>query len=277
MKPAVTCVLLLVGLAACRSIPPDPVVRAERALASGDLLAALTDLDSVPVAHARYPQARTIAAQIERRLRRSHEQLLTGLLLRSEWRDVEAAAAFEAARQTWPALPGIDGLIVATRQRQRLFPETSAAPTAVPDVPPSSIASTQPVEDLEAGGDGTWAAGPGSDESSSAEAPAAAPAGETGTPDVVPMVDEVVAARLVAIEDMLSAGRMDSAVGDLMALYRQRPDDLRVKRRLARVLLQRGLVRYGRGDQIGAQDDLRRANALDPSSAAATLLAALGS
>ena len=142
--------LLVLG-AACQSVAPDPLARAERALAAGDLLTALTALDSVPVAHARYPQARTIAAQIERRLRKSHEQLLSGLLLRSEWRDAEALAAFELARQTWPALPAIDGLIVATRQRQRLFPEPAVASAVPPAVPPSSIAVTQPVEEDGAG------------------------------------------------------------------------------------------------------------------------------
>ncbi|MBK8098671.1 MAG: hypothetical protein IPK26_16285 [Planctomycetes bacterium] len=274
--------LLLVG--ACQSVAPDPLARAERALAAGDLLAALTDLDSVPVAHARYPQARTIAAQIERRLRRSHEQLLSGLLLRSEWRDAEALAAFESARQTWPALPAIDGLIVATRQRQRLFPEPAVAGAVRPAVPPSSIAETQPVEEDDAGASGEPASGAAEVAVPSAAA-VAAPAAETAIaagvippapPDTVPTVDEVVATRLAAIEEALSAGRMDSAVGDLMALFRNCPDDLRVRRRLARVLLQRGLVRYGRGDQQPAVEDWRRASAMDPTSAAAALLAALG-
>lgn len=274
--------LLVLG-AACQSVAPDPLARAERALAAGDLLTALTALDSVPVAHARYPQARTIAAQIERRLRKSHEQLLSGLLLRSEWRDAEALAAFELARQTWPALPAIDGLIVATRQRQRLFPEPAVASAVPPAVPPSSIAVTQPVEEDGAGASAESRSGSVEVAAPSATA-IAAPAGETATafgalpavpPDPVPTVDEVVAARLAAIEEALSAGRMDSAVGDLMALFRNYPDDLRVKRRLARVLLQRGLVRYGRGDQQAAGEDWRRAGALDPSSAAAALLTAL--
>ena len=72
------------------------------------------------------------ATGVERRMRRSHEHLLEGLLLRSEWRDGEALVALRRAKEIWTGLPGVDVLIRATEHRIRLFPAGAASevPTA---------------------------------------------------------------------------------------------------------------------------------------------------
>jgi tetratricopeptide (TPR) repeat protein len=64
---------------------------------------------------------------------------------------------------------------------------------------------------------------------------------------------------------MLGRGRFDDAVSDLLGLYRQRPEDLRVRLRLARVLHQRALLRYGQGSVVSAITDWQRVVELDPS------------
>ena len=150
----------------CVATPKDPYVRGERALVGGDLAAALSAFDAVPVAHARYPEARAAAIGIERRLRRSHEELLTALLLRAEWRDREALQQFDRVREFWPAMPGLVELIAATRRRSEIL--------AVPIASEARPAAAPP---LAGGAD---AAG---SNATAPPAPAAAPAGETAARD----------------------------------------------------------------------------------------------
>ncbi len=137
--------------AACTMQPADPFVVAQRSLLQHDLAESLRALDAVPVAHARYPEARAAAVAVERSMRRCHELMLEAMLLRAEWRDRDALASLRKARSIWPALPGIDVLIAATEQRLRLLvdhgdaPPSRAATSASPAPPPRALlAATEP-------------------------------------------------------------------------------------------------------------------------------------
>ena len=111
----------LLVVSACALPPKDPFLAAERALRRNDLLQALEAYDAVPVMHARYPDARAAASEVEQRMRRCHELILEALLLRSQWRDSEALKALNRAADHWPAQPGIRLWIAATEKRLRLF------------------------------------------------------------------------------------------------------------------------------------------------------------
>jgi hypothetical protein len=242
--------LWIVCLAAgCVATPKDPYLRGERALVGGDLAAALSAFDAVPVAHARYPEARAAAIGIERRLRRSHEELLTALLLRAEWRDREALQQFERVREFWPAMPGLVELVAATRRRSEIL--------AVPVTDQVGLAAAPP----PAGA----VAAPGLAAQSSV---AAAPAGETAAVGEA----DTVGRRLAELEAMLFLGDLSAALDGLAALANAHPSDPRVRGRLVRVLHQRALLRYGQGSLLPAIDDWQVVLELDPGHAAAQSL-----
>lgn len=257
--------LVAVGCAACVTSPPDPYGQGERALRRGDLLDALSAFDRVPVDHLHYPEARAAAVGVEHRMRKSQELLLEGMLLRTEWRDDEAVAAFQRARAVWPSQPCAEELIQATRARMRLFENANRAVGRTRTMAPGSADNASPPPYQE-----------------KAIAPVAAPGVEvqpvpidkaaegapprTGTepPTADDLGEDVVGNRLAAIEAMLGRGRFDDAVADLLGLFRQRPDDLRVRLRLARVLHQRALLRYGQGSVVNAITDWQHVIELDP-------------
>jgi len=112
---------LVLMFGACNIPPKDPFVAAERALASNDLLEALQAYDAVPVKHARYPDARAAAGDVEQRMRRCHELILEALMLRAEWRDAEALETLQRATDHWPGQPSLRLWIAATEKRLRLF------------------------------------------------------------------------------------------------------------------------------------------------------------
>lgn len=234
----------------CVATPKDPYLRGERALVGGDLAAALSAFDAVPVAHARYPEARAAAIGIERRLRRSHEELLTALLLRAEWRDREALQQFERVREFWPAMPGLVELVAATRRRSEILAVPVASEVAAAAVPPEAAAATDQ-------------AGPGPGAST-----APAPAGETA---VVGDAD-TVGRRLAELEAMLFLGDLSAALDGLAALAAAHPGEPRVRGRLVRVLHQRALLRYGQGSLLPAIDDWQVVLELDPGHGAAQSL-----
>lgn len=288
-------------VAACAVPPRDPYARANWALQRGDLGGALIAYDSVPVAHARYPDARAGAIAVERSMRRCHELLLEALLMRSEWRDQDALAMFERAQALWPQLPGVDGWIAATRQRLRSLPaasplaEVSAVDSEPIPVPWIEIAAPRPVPLLPA---------EATPEPVVAPAPAPAPAIEvaepTKVPDVapVPMGEQVrspepradvvtnapspapveeppappltnaandpVALGLVDVESKLRSGQLQLAVTSLIGLSDRFPGDARVRVRLARLLQQRALLRYGEGAVPEAIADWKRVLELEP-------------
>lgn len=240
------CALLaMLGVAACQTPPRDSFAIAQAAMRRDDLLNALLAYDAVPVLHPSYPEARAGAAAVELRMRRGHELLLEGLIRRGEWRDAEALHCLERARSIWPDLPGIDALITATRHRLDLFAAAAASFPPNEDAPtttPVAVAVPDPV-----------APEPG--------LPAAAPAPRLLLSE---LADESITLGLVAVEARLGRGEFECAVVDLLELARRFPDDLRVQRRLARVLHQRALLRYGQGALTAALLDLERVLAIEP-------------
>ena len=139
--------VLLLG-AACNLPPKDPFAAAERALRRADLLRALQAYDAVPVAHARYPDARAAAGDVEQRMRRCHELILEALKLRSEWRDEEALEALHRASEHWPGQPSLKQWIAATEQRLQLF----GSGTVERDPAQLSLPATPLIEVAKVGG-----------------------------------------------------------------------------------------------------------------------------
>lgn len=293
----------------CQVPPRDRYAAAERALLRQDLPAALQAFDAVPVSHARYPEARAAAAGVERRMRRSHEHLLEGLLLRSEWRDREALVALRRAKEIWTGLPGVDVLIRATEHRIGLFAAgaVSEDPTAAAPVVPAATVAARPAPTstpvvavpLESApalpGDQTvpevalGAAPTGSDEvldrplsvqPQLPSEPQPQPQVEpqlVATPQTAPPIagGEGVGAGLMRVEARLGSGDLEGAVTELFGLAARYPGEVRVRLRLVRVLHQRALLRYGQGALGAAILDWERVAELDPQHAVArSLLAA---
>jgi hypothetical protein len=253
--------VLGLGLCACAT-QPDIFAVAERALLAQDLPAALVAFDAVPVEHPNYPEARAAALGVERRMRRSHELVLEGLLLRGEWLDEEALAPLQRAQAIWPRMPGLDALIAATGHRAGLLGAER------------STAGTSPaIVRVEPGGEGATAAGlPGAPVQEPAAIPvlpAPLPAPPAVVADEVPRHEDPVALGLVAVESKLAHGDLEAAVVDLIELAKRFPDEARIGSRLARVLHQRALMRYGLGQLAAAITDWERVVALDPRNALA--------
>lgn len=247
-------VLAFVCAAACAA-PRDAFETAERALLADDLPGALVAFDAVPVSHARYPEARAAALGVERRMRRGHELMLEGLLLRAEWRDDEALASLEHAREVWPGVPGVGALVQATRHRQQTLgaPSYEVGDTAAtpPVALPSQASSEAPVAAVAL-----------------PRAPAAAP-DPAPSPVPEPVVAQVdpsspVVQGLVDVETRLARGELEGALVALLDLASRYPDSMHVRFRLARVLHQRALQRYAQGQISGAISDWERVLAIDP-------------
>ncbi len=239
---------LFLGLASCKSAPMGPYARADAAVDSGQLLRALTLLDQVPPAHARYPEARTLAQAVERRMRAAHKMFLRGLLLRTEWRDEEAIRYFEWAREIWPGIAGADDLIAATRNRMDSLDQVGSSV-----LDPGSVASTMPI--------GVVGIDP-EDGTEPSEPPAApGPGPITSGPDPKPVRGP--SSQLAAAERLLARGELQEALARLEDLHILHPDALAVRRTLARVLHQRALVRYGQGYLEAAIADWARVLQLD--------------
>ncbi|MCA8950723.1 MAG: hypothetical protein KDE27_14570 [Planctomycetes bacterium] len=98
---------------------------------------------------------------------------------------------------------------------------------------------------------------------------AAVPSTESSPDAAVEPVTDSVALGLVAVETRLGRGDLEAAVADLIELSKRYPEDARVRLRLARVLHQRALQRYGHGQLAAAIVDWERVVALDPSNAIA--------
>ena len=234
---------LFLSLTSCQSAPMDPYERADAAVNRGQLLRALELLDRVPPAHIRYPEARTLAQAVERRMRAAHEMFLRGLLLRTEWRDEEAIRYFEWAREIWPSIAGADDLIAATRNRMDSLDQVGSSV-----LDPGSVASTSPVGiDLLEG--------------TEPSEPPAAPGPETPGPEPTP--EEELNSQLAAAENLLARGELQEALARLEDLHILHPDALAVRRTLARILHQRALVRYGQGYLEAAIADWARVRQLD--------------
>ena len=373
MKGLIGLVALLFGTA-CSLPPKDPFAAAERALRHNDLLRALQAYDAVPVAHARYPDARAASGDVEQRMRRCHELILEALMLRAEWRDAEALVALRRASDHWPGQPSLNQWIAATEKRLQLFgghwvdPEAATPMVEVAKIgePQASPVAAQPAgsqtESSQATGSQpgqSQAAAPitgrmdcvevpaqrvpqpllpmvglGPSQASSsvasverpileptvrvsgpsalanvpqpgarriATAPslvgksptesAAAAGPEQGAPEPAASDDETemvanqastsaqssvrwrtgedpVALGLVSVEGNLSRGELTTAVRDLIELARRFPTDLRVNRRLGRLLHQRALMHYGQGAVAAAVADWQRVLEIEPGNTA---------
>lgn len=301
MKPLPVFAWLLPFVAAACAVPPrDPFARANWSLQRGDLGGALIAYDSVPVAHARYPDARAGAIAVERSMRRCHELLLEALLLRSEWRDQDALAMFERAQALWPKLPGVDGWIAATRQRLHSLPAASplaevsavdsepipvpwieiaeprpvpllpAEATPDPVVPPApapavAVAPTMPAVAPAPSPERDVVRSPEPPSGTAIDVPVPAPAVEPAAPPLSVAGNDPVALGLVDVESKLRSGQMQLAVTSLIGLSDRFPGDVRVRVRLARLLQQRALLRYGEGAVPEAIVDWQRVLDLEPS------------
>jgi tetratricopeptide (TPR) repeat protein len=231
-------VALALALTACATPPADAYEAAQRALAVRDLPVALGALDAVPVGDPRYPEARAQAAEVERDLRRCHEAVHEALRLRAEWRDRAALGALLRAKEAWPTMPGLAGLIAATEARGREL---------APPPPTAAVAAQSAI--VEQG----------------FQVPAT-PAAEYAAPAraAVPPVAVDVARSLARSEARLARGEVAEALADLLRLAADHPDDTRARARVTRLLCQRGLVRYGEGDVAAAIADFEQALALSP-------------
>ncbi|MBL8750427.1 MAG: tetratricopeptide repeat protein [Planctomycetes bacterium] len=246
---------LLLAFAACVAAPSDPFVRAGAAARSGDLLAALAAYESVPATDPRHEEARANALEVEVRMQRSHQSLLDGIVLRGNGEDRSALTSMERARDAWPGLPSIDRWIAATRvrlgQRTAAAARTAGLRPAVDCEGPFVV-----VEEEEAGERGADAA----------VSQVSAPRPRIAAPRPVVSVgdEDAISLGLVQVETRLARGELELAVLDLLELARRHPVDFRVQDRLARVLHQRALLRYGQGALAAAIADWERVIAIQP-------------
>lgn len=246
--------------AGCVVAPRDPLVAGEAAQRGDDLLTALCTYDAVPPSDPRHAEARAGAVAIELRLRRAQELMLDGMMFRGQHLDAEALQRLEQARELWPGLHGVDALIAATRRRLTmpasslvsLASANAPAPLPVPPVAEVPVAVPAPITAIAAS------------EPASAPAVKAAPAPEAPPNQFVDPASESVVLGLVAVEARLGRGELELAVVDLLELARRFPGDVRVQRRLARVLHQRALLRYGQGALQAALLDWERVLSIEP-------------
>ncbi|MGK0205570.1 MAG: hypothetical protein ACI9S9_004661, partial [Planctomycetota bacterium] len=83
-------------------------------------------------------------------------------------------------------------------------------------------------------------------------------------PKRLPTGEDPVVLGLVAVEARLGRGELALAVRDLIELARRFTDDVRVNRRLVRLLHQRALMSYGQGTVAAAVTDWRRVLEIEP-------------
>lgn len=248
--------------AACAVAPSDPFARAEAALRGGDLLTALRVFESVPASDARREAALASAFAIESRLRRGYAALYEGIVHRGNGDDGAALACLQRARLECPQLPLVDAWIAATRARVTLTPATPVPTVAMePDEPVAGESGAAP-EDVADGRDA------GVDGATNVASTGAS----TQVRGATPGADDTIAPGLVAVEARLAAGELELAVIDLLELARRHPNDPRVGNRLARVLHQRALLRYGEGSLVAAIADWQQVLALQPENRAVKLL-----
>lgn len=226
------------------AVPAEPMAAGERALRDQDLVGALLAYERVPGTDPRYLEAQAAAVEIERRLVAGCEGLLAGLRGRHTG-DAGAAHGLRAARSAFPTLPGLAALAEGNAPHAGAAASATAEVVAVPPVR---------VEPCELA-DPRWD-----------DLPIRAPraASESFAAAIQPPVRDPSAENLAAVEKKLQDGAADAAVADLLDLAQRAPDELRVRVRLARLLHQRALLAYGRGDVVAAIGDWERVLEFDP-------------
>ncbi|MCC6671320.1 MAG: hypothetical protein IT458_09680 [Planctomycetes bacterium] len=236
---------LLLLLAGCQGSPVDPFAAAEAELADGAFLQTLIRLDRVPPAHPRYAEARALAQALQRRVRVGQELVLRGLVLRSEWRDEEAIAMFERAREVWPDVQGARELVEATQSRLATLREgrwQGGEMTTVAVESPLGAEGTEPAP----------------------EAPPTPGGAATSRPSGAPGSDE-----FRVVEERLRAGDLEGAIDALQAASRTAQQQPRHRELLVQVLHQRGLLHYGQAFLEDAIEDWKRVLEVQPGHAAA--------
>jgi hypothetical protein len=255
---------------------------AERAAAEGQLLRALAHLSQMGPAHPRYTEARALAEQVETRMRTAQVLLLEGLRLRAEGRQLEALAILASARDAWPDMVGlaewlasteasvqasavIAGQAVSAWERPVLVDAPSlpeAATSAVAALPALTLEETPAPDSPPA------TIGSGSVEAAATPAPAGDCPPILSSERSNPLAADLSRRRLMAIQEQLDRGALQEAVDQLEAMIAEAPDDDSTARMLSRLLMQRGMLRYGRGSLELAIADWTRVRQLAGDSAA---------
>ncbi|MHC4922359.1 MAG: tetratricopeptide repeat protein [Planctomycetota bacterium] len=264
MRCTLQTLLCFVGLslACCTAHPQDPFLEAEQLAEDGAFLGALALLDKVPPVHPRYAESRAFAQALERRMRTSQEMVLRGMAMRNEWRDQEAIRHFQQALQIWPGVAGAHGLIQATENRMRSLEQRRQAKPVLAMPGDDDIPDFQPLHTEPVGGELGGEPEPGGEGTDAGDPPGPGPGGAVGDE---PETDELRRARqLRTVAGRLERGEMETAVDLLETLLMDFPTDPAVTRTFARVIHQRGLLRYGQGFLEGAIEDWKRVVAMRP-------------
>lgn len=151
------------------------------------------------------------------------------------------------------------------------FPQVTVAEPAISGSPAVSSANPEPADDPSLAK--PVASNPRGAASSNAGGQPVAGASESSTttkptpvkpPKRLPIGEDPVVLGLVAVEARLGRGELVLAVRDLIELSRRFSDDVRVNRRLSRLLHQRALMSYGQGSVAAAVTDWRRVLEIEP-------------
>jgi tetratricopeptide (TPR) repeat protein len=259
------CLLLVTG-AGCRLMPERPFAAAQRAMQRGAWGEALRQFDAVPAQDPVYPEARLHAAALERRLRQHEELLLEGLRMRSRWQDEAALAAFTAALELWPQNDATRALHAATRSRlqstgplaQQELVDVVVVEGKARGIAPE-VAHGEDVDRRDVDPSAQSAGGNGPTRKQSSAQAAGGPR-SWGEDDAL----DAVGTELAQLARRAAQGDVEGFLERLVQLNHASPDDARITVWLARMLKQRGLMSYGKGEIAAAAADWQRAMALDP-------------
>ena len=153
-----------------------------------------------------------------------------------------------------PMLPGASGKPVTTRSDVAVGEPTDAKPTSLRVDPAAE--RPKPVGSNLPNGGAAVVPQPVASESNQPS--------PVAKPKRLPTGEDPVVLGLVAVEGRLSRGELALAVRDLIELSRRFRDDVRVNRRLSRLLHQRALMSYGQGSVAAAVTDWRRVLEIEP-------------
>ena len=157
-----------------------------------------------------------------------------------------------------PMLPGASGKPMTTRSDVAVGESADAKPTSL-QVDPAAERPKPGGGDLPSGGASAVTAVVPETVASDSNQPSSAAKSKR-----LPTREDPVVLGLVAVEGRLSRGELALAVRDLIELSRRFRDDVRVNRRLSRLLHQRALMSYGQGAVAAAVTDWRRVLEIEP-------------
>jgi hypothetical protein len=253
--------MCVAAFAGCALPPVDPFARGAWSLQRQDLTAALQSFHQVPASHREAIAASQTAANIEIEMRWCHEQLALAIGQRAAGSDHAALATLHKVQERWPKAPGLVPLLRATAAR--LAASEVPAPTTVGTMAaaPVAVAAPPTAQLIQASSEPTAVPS-----APMTEPALSAPSASIVTPIVV---NEELTQRLMDSEQRLQRGDREGALAELHELARRYPHEARVRVRLARLVHQRALVRYGDGRLEPAIADWRQVLLLDPEHAEA--------